>query len=202
LPRWPARAILAACQSTDSSVVERLVYTELVGGSNPSPCTSWIKDRRFLTAASTEGAWKAPILGGGARAEPKERRFPTAASTECAWKAPILGVLERSPRIGGFQPLPKLRALGKRLSLGVLERSSRNGGFQPPPKLRALGKRPSLGAARAEPKERRFSTAAIAEGAWKAPILGWVLVRSSRNGGFQPLPKLRALGKRPSLGGC
>ena len=25
---------------TDSSVVERLVYTELVGGSNPSPCTT------------------------------------------------------------------------------------------------------------------------------------------------------------------
>ena len=24
----------------DSSVVERLVYTELVGGSNPSPCTT------------------------------------------------------------------------------------------------------------------------------------------------------------------
>ena len=27
-------------KSVDSSVVERLVYTELVGGSNPSPRTS------------------------------------------------------------------------------------------------------------------------------------------------------------------
>ena len=39
-----AHSSAAHPQCMDSSVVERLVYTELVGGSNPSPCTTFGKD--------------------------------------------------------------------------------------------------------------------------------------------------------------
>lgn len=39
-----AHSSAARPQCMDSSVVERLVYTELVGGSNPSPCTTFWKD--------------------------------------------------------------------------------------------------------------------------------------------------------------
>lgn len=37
---------IPATSCTDSSVVERLFYTQLVGGSNPSPCTT-NKPRKF-----------------------------------------------------------------------------------------------------------------------------------------------------------
>ena len=35
---FPLRSGKLAAPRTDSSVVERLFYTQLVGGSNPSPC--------------------------------------------------------------------------------------------------------------------------------------------------------------------
>lgn len=43
--RWQA-VYIPATSCRDSSVVERLSYTQLVGGSNPSPCT---KDFLFST---------------------------------------------------------------------------------------------------------------------------------------------------------
>lgn len=36
-PAFPV--YILSTSRTDSSVVERLSYTQLVGGSNPSPCT-------------------------------------------------------------------------------------------------------------------------------------------------------------------
>ena len=48
-------------KSTDSSVVERLVYTELVGGSNPSPCTILL-DRLSPTKRAT--LWGRPSAIG------------------------------------------------------------------------------------------------------------------------------------------
>lgn len=48
VPGSPVYTPVTSC--TDSSVVERLFYTQLVGGSNPSPCT---KDFLFEQKART-----------------------------------------------------------------------------------------------------------------------------------------------------
>jgi Peptidase family S41 len=63
---WPPQGTMNGIAGTGSSAVERLAYTELVGGSIPSPCTIFSENPMLARSLVTIGWWALPALAVGA----------------------------------------------------------------------------------------------------------------------------------------